>query len=62
MKITANKDACIGCGACEAIAPDYFELNDERLVEVKKADVASGDNDSVTEACGSCPTAAISAE
>ncbi len=62
MKITANKDACIGCGACEAIAPTYFELNEERLVVVKTAEVADGDADSVTDACGSCPTAAISAE
>ena len=28
-RVRVNKDACIGCGACQAIAPDVFSLNDE---------------------------------
>ena len=31
MKVKVNSDACIGCGACTAIAPEVFELNDEGL-------------------------------
>ena len=29
MKATVLKDACIGCGACQAIAPDVFEIEDD---------------------------------
>ncbi len=61
MKIKVNEAACIGCGACEAIASDYFVLNDERIVEAKKVEVASDDENVVVEACGSCPTSAIEA-
>ena len=31
MKVKVNEDACIGCGACAAIAPEVFEINDEGL-------------------------------
>ncbi len=27
--IKVNKDVCIGCGACTAIAPDTFKFNDD---------------------------------
>ena len=29
MKLRVDKDICIGCGACQATAPDLFEINDE---------------------------------
>ena len=28
MKVKVNQDACIGCGACAAIAEDVFEINE----------------------------------
>ena len=31
MKVKVNKDICIGCGACAAIVPDVFELEDDGL-------------------------------
>ena len=31
MKVKVNRDACIGCGACAAICPDVFEIDDEGL-------------------------------
>ena len=31
MKIRVNQDACIGCGACCAIAEELFDINDEGL-------------------------------
>ena len=31
MKLEVDKDICIGCGACQAIAPDVFEINDDGL-------------------------------
>ena len=29
MEVKVNRDACIGCGACAAICPDVFEIDDE---------------------------------
>ncbi len=59
MKVKVNRDACIGCGACEAIAPNVFELNDEGLSTVKVLKVEQEEEDDVKEAIESCPTEAI---
>ena len=31
MKAKVNKDICIGCGACTAIACNFFEIGDDGL-------------------------------
>jgi ferredoxin len=28
-KITQDHDGCIGCGACMAVCPDYWEMGDD---------------------------------
>ena len=55
-KITVN-ESCIGCGTCVGVAPDVFEMNDERLSSVIGDDV-----DSAKEAAESCPVEAIEEE
>lgn len=59
MKIKVNDDACIGCGACVAIAPEVFEINDEGLSSVKSKEVSDENRDVAREAMESCPTGAI---
>lgn len=62
MKIKVNQDACIGCGACLAIAEDLFELNEDGL-STAKVDVVPEDKvDVAKEAVESCPTGAIVSE
>ena len=39
MKVKVNEDACIGCGACCAIADSIFEIGDNGLSEVKKEEM-----------------------
>ena len=34
MKLKVLSDMCIGCGACQAICPDCFEVNDDGVAEV----------------------------
>ena len=34
-KLQHDKDNCIGCGACEAVAPDFFEMKDDGKVMLK---------------------------
>lgn len=59
MKVKVNSDACIGCGACTAIAPDVFEINDEGISEAMVNEVMEDEVDNAKEAIESCPTGAI---
>ena len=34
-KLQHNKADCIGCVACEAVAPDFFEMEDDGKVQLK---------------------------
>jgi len=38
-KIVQDTPGCIGCGACAAICPDYWELGSEGKAHLKKAKV-----------------------
>lgn len=59
MKVKVNQDACIGCGACEAICPDVFRINDEGLSSTVVEEVNEELKNDVVDAIESCPTAAI---
>ena len=37
VKIIHNKKECISCGACAAICPDYWEMDDEGMAKLKGA-------------------------
>ena len=62
MKVKVNKDACIGCGACEQICRDVFRLSDDGLSEAKVEEVKEEFQDEVRDAADSCPTGAIEIE
>lgn len=64
MKVKVNQEACIGCGACQAIAPDVFEFNEEGYAETKEEtnslDTMNEDlKNDVMDALEGCPTGAI---
>lgn len=59
MKVKVNQDACIGCGACQAVAEDLFEINDDGLSVVKVDTVTEDKKDQAEDAINSCPTGAI---
>ena len=61
MDIKINKETCIGCGTCSAIAPDVFRLTDDGKAEVIPGDHA-GKEDLVNQAKDACPVQAISVE
>lgn len=62
-----DKDTCIACGTCSAVAPEIFEYDDEGLAE----NIYEGDNNTGTveipenlfeelqDAEQSCPTESI---
>lgn len=60
MKVVVNRDNCIGCGACEGIYPEVFQIDDEGISTVISNE--NLDEEKVTEAVESCPTSAISKE
>lgn len=59
MKAKVIRDNCIGCGACQAIAPNIFEIDDEGLSVTKVKEVPAEDAEDFKDALESCPTGAI---
>lgn len=53
-----DQDACVGCGLCESICPEVFELRDDRKSHIKDA-LKAGELECTEEAAKSCPVAAI---
>lgn len=46
-KIIHEKEKCIGCGACTAVCPDYFEMGDEGKSHLKGSKKV-GENEELT--------------
>lgn len=64
MRVKVNQEACIGCGACQAIAPSVFEFNEEGYAETKEEtnllDAMDEElKEDVIDALEGCPTSAI---
>ncbi|MCR5346491.1 MAG: ferredoxin [Fretibacterium sp.] len=60
MKVSLDQTACIGCGLCVQISPEYFSLNEEAgTAQVQRTEV---EDDSVREAQASCPVSCIHLE
>jgi len=69
-KIEHNRPNCIGCGACVAVAPDYWEMNDDGKSDIIKGkdrkedgwqekDIEEKDFKENMEAAESCPVNVI---
>jgi len=50
-------EECIGCGLCENLCPDAFEINDEGVAFGKECDIAKEELEDVVS---QCPVSAIS--
>ena len=59
MKLVVDKDICIGCGACAAICPDVFEIDDEGLATSTVSEVSEEVMDDAIDAKEGCPVDAI---
>lgn len=62
MKVTVDETLCSGCGVCEEMAPDVFEMNDSGVVGVKINPVPDDLQASAQEAADGCPSGAITVE
>lgn len=61
MRAIVDEDLCIGCGSCEAICPEVFELVDDAS-KVKTDPVPPEHQHACREAAEACPAGAISIE
>ena len=64
-----NRPDCIGCAACEAVTPDFWEMNEDGKADIKQGrkldnewqelDIEEKDFESNKEAADSCPVNVI---
>ncbi len=60
LKITIDRDECIGDSLCCNEAPETFEMDDEDKAVV--LETSTDDRDTILEAARSCPVDAITIE
>jgi len=61
MKVIIDEEACIGCGACEAVCPEVFEMVDDKAKVIEGADLEAN-AETIQEAVDSCPVECIIVE
>lgn len=62
MKVKVEKEACIGCGACQAICDTVFEIGDDGYATTKIEEINDEVKEEVLDAANGCPTEAIKVE
>ncbi|UFX83214.1 ferredoxin [Candidatus Absconditicoccus praedator] len=60
-KVYVDQDACIGCGACVAIAGDFgiFDFNDQNKAYVVKQPTSESEFEAAEDGKSACPVDAI---
>jgi ferredoxin len=61
MKVAVDDDRCRGHGACVAVCPEVFTLNDGGYADAQATDVPVEFEEAVRDAIASCPEHAITA-
>ena len=59
MKVTIDREACIGCGLCVQVCEAVFELDGDSIAVAKTNPVPAQHEAACKEAAESCPTEAI---
>lgn len=59
MRVFVDPDLCMGCGVCESIAPEIFELGDELHAKIILDPIPNHFRLVVEEAIAECPEVAI---
>ena len=61
-RIVVDYDTCEGLGMCEAMASDYFELDDDEQMHVLNENPPESDRAHVHAAVQACPVLALRLE
>ena len=59
MRIEVNRETCEGLGMCEAMAHEYFELDDDDTMTVLDETPPESDRPKVHAAVEACPVMAL---
>jgi ferredoxin len=59
MKVTADRDVCVGAGMCVLTAPELFDQGDDGIVTVLTSTPDEGDRPAAREAARLCPSGAV---
>ncbi|MET1073792.1 MAG: (4Fe-4S)-binding protein [Umezawaea sp.] len=59
MRITADRDVCIGAGMCVMTAEDVFDQGDDGIVVVLEVEVPAEHAAAAARAVASCPSGAL---
>jgi len=60
MKIVVDRDLCDGHGMCEAMAHEYFELDDDDVMQLLEESPPESERHTVHAAVQACPALALS--
>lgn len=60
VSISLDASICIGNGMCCALAPSYFDMEDDGTLHVLRPEVPPGERRHVEAAAAACPVGAIS--
>ena len=61
-RVTVDPELCVGTAECVRLAPQAFEIDEDRGVSVPRSGAATTDLDILQEAAFNCPTRAISVD
>jgi ferredoxin len=59
MRVTADRDVCVGAGLCALSAPEVFDQDDDGLVTVLDGEPDGGNQARAREAGNLCPSGAV---
>ena len=59
MKAKVIDNLCIGCGACAALVPEEFDINDNGVAYAINKEVKEENKELANDAKENCPTGAI---
>lgn len=60
MKVAIEKNLCIGCGTCEALAPEVFKINSDSKAEIIEGFDEKKNTEAIKQCIDTCPVNAIS--
>ncbi|MYX97734.1 ferredoxin [Streptomyces sp. SID486] len=60
MRVTADRDRCVGSGQCAMLSPEVFDQDDDGLVEVLREEPDAALREEVLRAADLCPARSIS--
>ncbi len=62
MKVTVDKEKCIGCMLCSIMAPEIFEMDRDKRSNIKVEEVTADFEELCEDAAADCRTGAIEIE